>query len=140
MEGQQSQVSVVNMEALLSRLLNTEYIPPEVQDEWWVLCSDDIALTNFDEQQIQYMMNQFDLLELRTIRSLPGHKYDKDVVKLINAIRMVFYARVHRAKGGFTANNLVKQISEHSVTERHGIEQSANGGWVGRVKGLFGRG
>lgn len=138
MEGQ-STVNVVNMEALLSRLLNTEYIPPEVQDEWWVLCSDDISLTNFDEKQIQYMMNQFDLLELRTIRSLPGHKYDKNVVKLINAIRMVYYAKLHRAKNGFTANNLVKQISEQSVVQRQGLIESRGGLW-NHIKGLVGRG
>ncbi len=137
-----SAVQVVNMEALLSRLLNNEYIPEEIKDEWWLLLSDDVTLTNFDDKAIAWQMNKFDLLHLRTIASLHGHAYNKQVVKLINALEMIYHAKLNRARNGFTANNLVKQISEQYLMDRTASSQvqNQNQGLWGHIKGLVGRG
>lgn len=138
--GDEAPVTVVNMEALLSRLLNNEYIPPAIRDSWWILSSDDIILSNFDEQGIEYMKNQFDLLENRTVRALPGHDYDTDMVILINSIKMIYYSKLMRAKKGFTATNLVRQVQEQYISDRTNQPVAGgSGGFLGMVKGLLGR-
>lgn len=101
--------TITDMGSLLSRLLNVEYIPQDIRDEWWMLCSDDIVLSCNSESDIRWFQNQFDLLELRTIRSLAGHNYDLQVARRINQIKMIFFARLNRSKNGFEREKQTEQ-------------------------------
>ena len=116
-EGQpQQQAQVMDMGALLNRLLNNDYIPKDIKDEWWVITSDDVVLSFHDKSDIAWLMNQFDLLELRTIRSLTGHQYDLKTVRLINQIKMVFFAKLNRSKDGGERKAQTTQITSNIIT------------------------
>jgi len=113
----QTQPGVADMGALLKQLLNNDYIPPDITNEWWVLTSDDIVLSFHDKQDIIWLMNQFDLLELRTIRALTGHAYDLKTVRMINMIKMVFFAKLNRSKDGGERKAQTTQITSTIITE-----------------------
>lgn len=113
----QTQPAITDMGALLKQLLNNDYIPNMVKAEWWVLTSDDIVLSFHDKSDIMWLMNQFDLLELRTIKTLTGHKYDLKTVRMINMIKMIFFAKLNRSKDGGERKAQTTQITSTIVTE-----------------------
>ena len=113
----QTQPAVADMGALLKQLLCNDYIPNEIKTNWWVLTSDDIVLSFHDKNDIMWLMNQFDLLELRTIKTLPEHKYDLKTSRMINMIKMVFFAKLNRSKDGGERKAQTTQITSTIVTE-----------------------
>ncbi len=134
-QPQQQQNNVVDMSALLNRLLSNDYIPANIKDEWWFLTSDDIILSFHDKQDIAWLMNQFDLLELRTIRSLVGHEYNLNVVKNINMVKIVFFAKLNRSKDGGERKAQISQISSEIVTQ--GKPETSGTGFFAQAKRLL---
>lgn len=108
---QQPQGTITDLSGLLDRLLTNDHIPESIRDEYWVLFSNTTKLANLSDEDIKWLMNQFDLLEIRTIRSLPGHEYDITFAGLMTALKMEYYSNLNRAKNGFERENQVKQIS-----------------------------
>ena len=135
---QPQQPQTADMGALLRQLLNNDSIPDEIKDDWWLLCSDDIVLSFHDKSDIYWLMNQFDLLELRTIRQLTGHKYDLKVVRQINMIKMVFFAKLNRSKDGGERKAQTTQISSNIITENRPQNTPGSGWGAGIKRALFG--
>lgn len=106
-----------DLAGLLKQLLNNEYIPNDIREDWWITTSDDIILSFHDKDDIKWLMNQFDLLELRTIRSLPGHKYDIETVRKLNQIKIILFARLNRSKNGGERNAQITNISSEVLTQ-----------------------
>jgi len=130
-----SNQQAVDMGALLKQLLNNDYIPKNLKEDWWFLTSDDIILSFHDKQDITWLMNQFDLLELRTIRSLEGHKYNLDVVRQINQCKIVFFAKLNRSKDGGERKAQISQITNDIVTQEKPHAEGT--GFFSSVKSLF---
>ncbi|PWB55608.1 MAG: hypothetical protein C3F06_02430 [Candidatus Methanoperedenaceae archaeon] len=120
---------------LLRQLLNNDYIPKEIREDWWITTSDDLILSFHDKDDIKWLMNQIDLLELRTIRSLPGHEYDIETVRKLNQIKIILFARLNRSKNGGERNAQITNISSEVITQ--GKPQGTEGtGFFSSVKKL----
>lgn len=124
--------TVTDMGSLLSRLLSVDYIPQHLRDEWLIICSDDIVLSCHSDGDIKWLQNQFDLLELRTIRALPGHEYNLDVVRKITQVKMIFFARLNRSKNGFEREKETEQKVTNVNEQRPDYVHST--GFLSQVK------
>lgn len=111
------QNTVQDMGALLDKLLQSGYIPEKVRNEYWIVCSNSLKLTNLSQNDIYWLMNQFDLLELRTIRNLKGHKYDTNFAKFMGMLKQEYFANLNRAKEGFERKTQATQIYSQITTE-----------------------
>lgn len=131
----QPPINYINNEAVISRILNREYIPQDVTDKHWVMLSDRLVLSNLDEVGIKWLMNQYDILELDEVSSL-GHDFNDEKAKELDQKKIDFFAMLMGAKGGFTANNLVKQINVQEVRDLTQAPHQQGGFW-NNVKGLI---
>ncbi len=111
------QNTVQDMGALLDKLLQDSYIPPDIRTQYWIVCSNSLKLTCLSQTDILWLMNQWDLLELRTIRALKGHKYDTEFVKLMGMLKQEYFANLNRAKEGFERKTQATQIYSQITTE-----------------------
>jgi hypothetical protein len=128
--------SAQDLSALLKQLVNNEYIPESIRTQWWILTSESTILSCHSKEQIHWQMNQFDLLELRTIRKLPGHQYGIDQVILINQIKMEYSSRLWRSFNGFEREAQISQKSSETLLQGtpRGIEGT---GFFSSVKNLI---
>jgi hypothetical protein len=99
-----------DMGSLLNRLLSTEYIPEDIKQDWFILCSDDIILSFHNQNDIKWIMNEFSILEDATVSALSGHEYSTDIERQLRMIRIVFFSRLNRSKDGGERKAQVTQI------------------------------
>jgi hypothetical protein len=111
------QNTTMDMGALLDKLLTSGYMPEHIRNEYWVVCSNSLKLSNLSQVDIYWLMNQFDLLELRTIRSLRGHAYNTDFVRFMGMLKQEYFANLNRAKDGFERKTQATQIYSQITTE-----------------------
>ena len=116
-DTQAPQNTVQDMGALLDKLLQSGYIPEAIRDEYWIVCSNSLKLSNLSQTDIYWLMNQFDLMELRTIRNLKGHKYDTQFAKFMGMLKQEYFANLNRAKEGFERKTQATQIYSQITTE-----------------------
>ena len=128
---------VTDMGALLHKLLEMDYIPQEIRDEYWVVCSNSLKLSNLKEADVWWLMNQYDLMELRTIRALKGHTYDTKFARLMGMLKMEYFANLHRAIDGFERKTQASQIT-NTITSDTSANVTRSSGLWGHIKSIFG--
>jgi hypothetical protein len=127
--NQQPQGTIVDMGNLLNRLLSNDKIDQATRDDFWGVFDDAVVLSNLSERDIKWLMNQYDLLELRHIKRLKGHEYDGDIAKLFTQLRMAYFSRLNRAKGGFERAKQVEQITSN-ITQAPGSDTVRSAGYL----------
>src|SRR3989337_1338117 len=127
--NQQPQGTIVDMGNLLNRLLSNDKIDQATREDFWGVFDDALVLSNLSERDIKWLMNQYDLLELRHIKRLKGHKYDGDIAKLFTQLRMAYFSRLNRAKGGFEREKQVEQITSN-ITQAPGNDTVRSAGYL----------
>ena len=103
--------------ALLKQLVSNDYIPAPIKAQWWIITSESTILSCHSKAAIDWQMNQYDLLELRTIRTLAGHKYSIEQVILMNMIKMEYAARLNRSLNGFEREAQISNKSSETVLQ-----------------------
>ena len=136
-EMQAPQNTVQDMGALLDKLLQSGYIPEDIRDEYWIVCSNSLKLSCLSQTDIQWLMNQFDLMELRTIRNLKGHKYDTQFAKFMGMLKQEYFATLNRAKEGFERKTQATQIYSQITTEGR-MDPIHSTGFFAQVKRFLG--
>lgn len=136
-EMQAPQNTVQDMGALLDKLLQSGYIPEDIRDEYWIVCSNSLKLSCLSQTDIQWLMNQFDLMELRTIRNLKGHKYDTQFAKFMGMLKQEYFANLNRAKEGFERKTQATQIYSQITTEGR-MDPIHSTGFFAQVKRFLG--
>lgn len=108
---QTPQTTITDLSGLLDRLLTNDYIDEGLRGEYWSLFSNSLKLSNLSDSSIRWLMNQYDLLEIRIIRSLSGHEYNIHFAKDMTQLKMEYFSNLNRAKNGFEREKQVQQIS-----------------------------
>lgn len=113
----QPQMTTMDMGSLLDKLLSFRHIPPEIRKKYWGFFNPNIILSNLGDRQIDWMMNNYELFEVRLKRKWKGHKFDLDAVIEMNQIKNDYFAILNRARDGFERDNQVTQIFTQITNE-----------------------
>lgn len=135
--NQQNQTTIADMGALLDKLISQSNIPESIRGMYWGVFDANTILSNLSEKEIQWMMNEYELFELRVIRKLKGHEYNADVALEMTQIKKVYFAILHRAKDGFERKTQATQIYSQITTEGR-ADPVHSTGFLAQFKRLIG--
>lgn len=121
--------AVVDMGALLNRLLSAEYIPKERRDHCWILASDDIPMSFHDPKAIALLLNQFRRLQTIDRRSLYGQRKKYSTKERYDMLMdsMAFSSRTYRSINGEERKTQATQIQHNVVTEKRAEPENKTG-------------
>lgn len=130
--------TTLDMGMLLDKLLSNDYISEPIRIQYWSLFSNSLKLSNLSNQDILWLINQYDLLELRIIRSLRGHDYDINFVTLMTMLKQEYYANLNRAKNGFERQTQATQIYSTMTDQNKGNDPVHSTGFLAQIKRFIG--
>ncbi len=100
-----------------------------------------LAISNFSNSDITYIMNSFDDAKNASLMALPPGRYSWELEHYYSLMRPLIFAEAKRSLNGFERKMQVSSISQNiSQTMGSNTEVQASSGLFGKVKRMIGGG
>jgi len=108
-------------------------LPPDIEKYFWVFNDKELALSNFDNNDIKRIMLWFDIAKINYMMGIPDYKLTFDMMRDIDEMWVKTLAKIKRSSGGMERERalLATQIKEIRTPERK------QAGFWGGVANIF---
>jgi len=114
-------------------------VDPELRKRFWLVFDKELALSNFDKQDLEWLMLAFDCAKIDYMMSKYEDEIDFKKLQHLDMIKLKFIAKLRRSVGGMMRERALfaqqHQIKQVMVSEK----DQPSGGILSKIASAFGR-